>query len=105
MLSTTFCASYLPSSLLRVMGPLAENGGRNKTGAINEEGYAALNAGMNAIDQDQQCAAFQKAQASFLTRVDAVPLATLPTAIVTAKGFSIRHFGEYLDPATIRITK
>lgn len=95
----------LPSSLLRVMGPLAENGGRNKTGAINEEGYAALKAGMNAIDQDQQCAAFQAAQASFLTRVDAVPLATLPTAIVTAKGFSIRHFGEYLDPATIRIMK
>ncbi|MEV7605756.1 ABC transporter substrate-binding protein [Paenarthrobacter sp. NPDC089322] len=95
----------LPSSLLRVMGPPAESGGRNKTGAVNDEGYAALTAGMNAVDADEQCAAFKKAQASFLKRVDAVPLATLPFVTVAAKGFSIRQFGEYMDPATIRINK
>lgn len=95
----------LASSLLRVMGPPAESGGRNKTGAINDEGYSALVAGMNAIDATEQCAAFKGAQASFLERVDAVPLATLPYVTVAAKGFSIRKFGEYMDPATIRINK
>lgn len=95
----------LPSSLLRVMGPPSEAGGRNKTGAVNEEGYAALVAGMNAVDAEKQCDAFMKAQASFLERVDAVPLATLPFVTVAAKGFSIRQFGEYMDPATIRIDK
>lgn len=95
----------IPSSLLRVMGPAAENGGRNKTGVVNDEGYAALSAGMNAVDKDQRCAAFQAAQASFLKRVDAVPLSTLPITVVTAKGFSIRAFGDYLDAATLRITQ
>jgi peptide/nickel transport system substrate-binding protein len=95
----------LGSSLLRVMGPPAEAGGRNKTGIVNEEGYAAMNSAMNTIDNDQQCTAFQQAQASFLKRVDAAPLATLPFVTVAAGGFSIRTFGDYLDPATIRITK
>lgn len=95
----------LPASLLRVMGPASESGGRNKTGALNEEGYAALGTGMNEVDTDKKCAAFQDAQASFLERVDAVPLSTLPINVITAKGFSIRAFGDYLDPATLRITK
>ncbi|MFF2300311.1 ABC transporter substrate-binding protein [Arthrobacter sp. NPDC058127] len=95
----------LPSSLLRIMGPAAESGGRNKTGVVNDEGYAALTAGMNAVDTGQRCAAFQAAQASLLKRVDAVPLSTLPTTTVVAKGFSIRAFGDYMDAATLRITK
>lgn len=95
----------LPSSLLRIMGPAAESGGRNKMGVVNDEGYAALTAGMNAVDKSQQCASFQAAQASFLKRVDAVPLSTLPITTVVAKGFSIRTFGDYLDAATLRINK
>ncbi|MGP0225115.1 ABC transporter substrate-binding protein [Paenarthrobacter sp. NCHU4564] len=93
----------LTSSLLRVMGPPAESGGRNKTGVVHEDGYAALTAALNAVDSNEKCAAFQTAQASFLKQVDAVPLSTLPVTIVTAKGFSVRTFGDYQDPATLRI--
>ncbi|MFG1678829.1 ABC transporter substrate-binding protein [Nonomuraea sp. NPDC049269] len=95
----------LTSSLLRVMGPATEDGGRNKTGQINKEGYGFVTKAMGEIDRDAQCAALQSAQKSFLQRVDAIPLSTLPNTTVVAKGFSIRTFDEYLDPATLRIVK
>jgi peptide/nickel transport system substrate-binding protein len=93
----------LTSSLLRVMGPAAEDGGRNKTGSVNDEGYAALNAAMAVVDPADQCAALQEAQESFLANVDAAPLSSVPYTTVMADGFSIRSFGDYTDPATMRI--
>jgi peptide/nickel transport system substrate-binding protein len=94
----------LTSSLLRVMGPAAEDGGRNKVGLVNEVGYAALTEAMTLVDPDEQCAALQEAQESFLGNVDAAPLATVPYTTVMAEGFSIRSFGDYTDPSTMRIT-
>lgn len=91
------------SSLLRVMGPPTEDGGRNKTGQMNEDGFAALNEAMAATDDAARCEAFEVAQVSMLERVDAVPLVSLPTVAVAADGFSIRTFGDYVDPATLRI--
>jgi len=91
------------SSLLRVMGPASEDGGRNKMGLVNEEGYAALNEAMALVDPAEQCDAFQAAQESFLSNVDAAPLATVPYTTVMAEGFSIRAFGDYTDPSTMRI--
>ncbi|MEV0388108.1 ABC transporter substrate-binding protein [Nonomuraea sp. NPDC050643] len=95
----------LTSSLLRVMGPATEDGGRNKTGEVNKEGYGFVIQAMSEIDRDAQCAALQSAQKSFLERVDAVPLSTLPSTTVAADGFGIRTFDDYLDPATLRILK
>lgn len=95
----------LTSSLLRVMGPPSENGGRNLTGSVNEEGFGFVNEAMGEIDRPAQCAALQKAQKSFLERVDAIPLSALPSTTVVADGFSIRTFDNYLDPATVRITR
>jgi len=94
----------LTSSLLRVMGPPTEKGGRNKMGLVNEEGYGFVQQAMSKIDKSAQCAALHGAQKSFLQRVDAIPLAVLPTTVVTAEGFSIRMFDNYIDPATVRIT-
>ncbi|MCU1405720.1 MAG: hypothetical protein JWQ43_2023 [Glaciihabitans sp.] len=91
------------SSLLRVMGPASENGGRNKMGLVNDEGYAALNEAMALVDPAEQCDAFQEAQESFLANVDAAPLASVPYTTVMAEGFSIRSFGDYTDPSTMRI--
>lgn len=93
----------LPSSLLRVMGPPTEDGGRSKTGADNEEGYGALLEAMSTTEQDARCQALRRAQESFLQRVDAAPLAGLAEASVAADGVSIRALGDYIDPATIRI--
>jgi peptide/nickel transport system substrate-binding protein len=94
----------LTSSLLRVMGPASEDGGRNKVGLVNETGYAALNTAMALVDPADQCAALQEAQESFLTNVDAAPMASVPYTTVVADGFSIRSFGDYTDPSTLRIT-
>lgn len=95
----------LTSSLLRVMGPVTEKGGRNKMGLVNEEGYGFVKQAMSKLDRVAQCSALASAQKSFLKRVDAIPLSTLPSTTVVAKGFSIRTFDDYLDPATLRITK
>ncbi|MEV1244792.1 ABC transporter substrate-binding protein [Nonomuraea sp. NPDC050022] len=95
----------LTSSLLRVMGPATEDGGRNKTGEPNKEGYGFVTKAMSEIDRNAQCSALQSAQKSFLERVDAIPLATLPATTVAAAGFDIRTFDDYLDPATLRIVK
>lgn len=95
----------LTSSLLRVMGPATEKGGRNKMGLVNEEGYAFVNRAMSKLDRTAQCSAFQSAQKSFLKRADAIPLSTLPSTTVVAKGYSVRTFDDYLDPATLRIAK
>ncbi|MGW0043913.1 ABC transporter substrate-binding protein [Rhodococcus sp. NPDC003348] len=92
----------LSSSLLRVMGPSEENGGRNKSGVTNDEGYHALREAMSATDPAAHCAALQRAQRSALARVDAVPLATLPMSVVTTGGVSMRVFGDYADFATLR---
>jgi peptide/nickel transport system substrate-binding protein len=94
----------LTSSLLRVMGPATEDGGRNKMGLVNEDGYSFVQKAMSEVDKSAQCAALQSAQKSFLHRVDVVPLATLPTAVITRSGVGIRKFDDYIDPATVRIT-
>ena len=93
----------LTSSLLRVMGPASEDGGRNKVGLMNETGYAALTEAMAQVDPEAQCEAMATAQESFLTNVDAAPLASVPTTVVTAEGITIRAFGDYIDPSTMRI--
>ncbi len=95
----------LTSSLLRVMGPVTEKGGRNKTGSVNDKGYGFVTQAMSVTDSGGRCAALQSAQKSFLQRVDAIPLSTLPTTTVVAGGFAIRTFDDYLDPATLRIIK
>ncbi|MDH6624564.1 peptide/nickel transport system substrate-binding protein [Streptomyces sp. LBL] len=95
----------LTSSLLRVMGPATEDGGRNKMGLVNDEGYKAVEQAMSKVDPAAQCAAFASAQKSFLQRVDAVPLSTVPNTTIVAKGFSVRAFDDYLDAATLRITE
>ena len=93
----------LTSSLLRVMGPATEDGGRNKMGVVNDVGYGYVQKAMSEVDRSAQCAALQGAQKSFLQRVDAIPLAVLPTTIITASGVGIRQFDDYVDPATVRI--
>lgn len=95
----------LVSSLLRVMGPATEDGGRNKSGVINEEGYAAVRRAMSETDPAAQCEALQAAQESFLSRVDAMPLSDMPNVVISAEGVSMRSFGDYFDPATLRIIK
>ncbi|MGC0369192.1 ABC transporter substrate-binding protein [Microbacterium sp. SLBN-111] len=95
----------LPSSLLRAMGPVTEDGGRSKTGAANDAGYAALLRAMSATDATEKCAALGDAQESILQRVDALPLVSTPGIVFMADGFSIRAFGDYLDVSTMRITK
>jgi peptide/nickel transport system substrate-binding protein len=95
----------LTSSLLRVMGPATENGGRNKMGLVNDEGYVHVNKAMGQTDSGAQCDALQAAQASLLGRVDAVPLSTLPSITVAREGVSIRTFGDFLDAATMRISE
>ncbi|SFW80003.1 peptide/nickel transport system substrate-binding protein [Amycolatopsis australiensis] len=94
----------LTSSLLRVMGPVTEKGGRNKTGDVDDGGYADLTGAMSQVDRVAQCSRLQSAQASFLRRVDAIPLATLPSTTFAVRGVSVRQFDDYLDPATLRIT-
>lgn len=91
------------SSLLRVMGPATEDGGRNKSGEVNEAGYAALSEALAVTDEDARCVAFAEAQQIMLEDVDAVPLTSMPTVTVAADGFSIRTFGDYVDVATLRI--
>ena len=67
----------LVSSLLRVMGPPAEEGGRNKTGLV-QDGYPAVLEAMATTDADARCAALARAQQASLGDVDAVPLSTRP---------------------------
>lgn len=93
----------LPSSLLRAMGPVTEEGGRSKTGADNAEGYAALLRALTETDEDAKCAALAEAQESILERVDALPLVSTPGNVFVADGFSVRAFGDYLDISTMRI--
>lgn len=93
----------LTSSLLRVMGPTVENGGRNKTGVVNEDGYGFVDKAMAQTDAKAKCTALQSAQKSFLDRTDAVPLSTLPTPVVVADGFTVRVFDDYFDAATVRV--
>lgn len=94
----------LTSSLLRVMGPPAENGGRNKTGVVNEEGYGAVEQALSTTDPTERCAQLRKAQESMFARVDAVPLSTTAETLVTPKGFSMGIYGDYIDQATVRVT-
>lgn len=96
-------AGTLVSSLLRVMGPATENGGRNKVGVVNEAGYAFVQEALSTSNLEERCASLQAAQESILTDVDAAPLGSWAEASVAAEGFSIRTFGDYIDPATIRI--
>jgi peptide/nickel transport system substrate-binding protein len=93
----------LTSSLLRVMGPSQEDGGRNKTGVVDDAGYAALTEAMTVVDDEERCAPMQDAQASVLETVSAAPLAAVPTTAVTAEGVTIRAFDDYIDPSTMRI--
>ncbi|MDQ1129314.1 ABC transporter substrate-binding protein [Microbacterium sp. SORGH_AS_0888] len=94
----------LPSSLLRVMGPTTEQGGRSKTGADNAEGYSALQRALAATDDADKAAAFAEAQESVLARVDALPLVSSVATWFSAPGFSVRAFGDYVDISTLRLT-
>jgi peptide/nickel transport system substrate-binding protein len=93
------------ASLTRVMGPDVLTGGRNIGGADNEEGVAELNKALSATTESEKCAAYQASQKAMLDRVDVVPLAAIPGNQIQRPGFSISEFSNYLDPATIRITK
>jgi peptide/nickel transport system substrate-binding protein len=95
----------LTSSLLRVMGPATEAGGRNKGGVVNDAGYQSLLSAMARVDVDDKCADLQDAQQSMLERVDVMPLTDLPTIEVTRSGVSIQVFSDYLDTATLRFTE
>lgn len=94
----------LPGSLLRAMGPATEDGGRNRIAAQNTEGYAALQHAMTVTDEKARCSDFAVAQRTMLERHDIVPLATFPSTQVTRDGVSIKVFGDYADPATLRLT-
>jgi len=95
----------LTSSLLRVMGPASEDGGRNKGAAVNEEGYAALQSAMLSDNPDDVCGYMQTAQETFLERTDAVPLSTIPASNVVRDGVQVRVINNYLEPATIRFSE
>ena len=94
----------LPSSLLRAMGPVTEEGGRSKSGADNAEGYAAILEAMAQTDEDAKCEQLAIAQESLLERVDALPLVSTPNTVFMADGFSVRAFGDYVDVSTMRVT-
>jgi len=94
----------LPSSLLRAMGPVTEEGGRSKSGADNAEGYAAILGAMAQTDEDAKCEQLAIAQESLLERVDALPLVSTPNTVFMAEGFSVRAFGDYVDVSTMRVT-
>lgn len=93
----------ISASLLRVMGPTIDEGGRNIGSIDNPAGFAALQEGLSTADVDEQCAAYQEAQRTMLERVDVVPLTGLTTSMVSRSGVQIRAFGDYLDPATLRV--
>ncbi|WP_054686283.1 ABC transporter substrate-binding protein [Microbacterium sp. No. 7] len=95
----------ISASLDRVMGPSLASGGRNIGAADNDEGAAALFAGLATIDQDEQCIHFLEAQRTMLERDDVVPLTGLEAATVSRAGVSVRTFGDYLDPSTMRIIR
>ncbi len=93
----------ISASLDRVMGTSLEEGGRSIGAADNAEGAAALAEGLATSDTDAQCAAFRTAQESMLERDDVVPLAGVILTTVTGPDVSIRAFGDYVDPSTLRL--
>lgn len=93
------------ASLTRVMSTDITAGGRNIGGADNEQGVADLNKALAASTQSEKCTSYLAAQKTMLNRVDVVPLAAIPANQVQRPGFSISEFSNYLDPATMRITK
>ncbi|QTX03835.1 ABC transporter substrate-binding protein [Agromyces archimandritae] len=95
----------MTSSLLRVMGPYSDEGGRNKTGVPNDEGYGLLNEAMTIVDAEAQCPVIDRAFQTVLDRSDAAPMASIVATAVAAPGFDVRVFGDYLDPSTMRITE
>ncbi|MFT4306814.1 MAG: ABC transporter substrate-binding protein [Microbacterium sp.] len=97
-------AGVISASLDRVMGPSIADGGRSSGAADNPEGYAALKAGLATVDETERCAYFQVAQETMLERDDVVPLSGILGDNITREGVSIRAFGDYYDPATVRIT-
>lgn len=92
----------LTSSLLRAMGPVTEDGGRNKTGDESEDGYRDLRAALATTDGDERCTLLASAQERMLQDVDVVPLASMPTTLVVDDRYSVRVHADDIDLSTLR---
>ncbi|WP_405539435.1 ABC transporter substrate-binding protein [Streptomyces sp. NBC_00075] len=93
----------LLTSLTRVFGTPAEEGGRNVTGADLPKADAALDQALSAIDQDAKCTAFAKVQEIILDDVAVVPLASVTNELVMRDGLTVGVFNGNVDYKTIRV--
>ena len=91
-------------SLQRVMGTLAEDGGSNITGVVNDEAASFLDAAMTSADQTEADTALLAAQESVLKDVAFAPLVADTHYIVARSGFSSPIVGGTWDMTAMRIT-
>jgi ABC-type transport system substrate-binding protein len=103
-LNATSVSDPLGQAIATYVGPTAAKGGRSIGGADNAEGYQALQTALSTADETAQCAAFETAQKSILTRVDMVPLVTDTHYVIARKGFASSVFSGYWDMSSMRVT-
>lgn len=98
-------ARLVSASLDRFMGPAIEDGARNFGAIENDEGYAALTAGLASTDEESRCDNFETAQRTMLERTDLVPLVAAVQYTVTAENVTVQAYGGSIDHGTLRITE
>lgn len=103
-LNATDAASPISQAIASYVGPTAADGGRNISGAPNEAGYAALQAGLAASDADAQCASFGEAQTAILEDMAMTPLITDTHFVIAREGFASSVFSGVWDMSSMRIT-
>ncbi|MFT4082380.1 MAG: ABC transporter substrate-binding protein [Nocardioides sp.] len=103
-LNATTVSDPLSETIATYVGPTVDKGGRNIGGADNAKGYRDLQAALRATDETTQCADFEAAQKTILTRMDMVPLITDTHYVIARKGFASTVFSGYWDMSSMRIT-
>lgn len=94
----------LLTSLTRVVGTPAEEGGRSVTGVTDPVADAAIAEALAAEDQAGKCAGYEAAQVSILENVDIVPLAAAVSGLVQRAGVSVQVPNGQLELVTLRVT-
>lgn len=95
----------ISASLIRVMGPTLEEGGRNIPANDNPEGAAAVKAALATTDPVEQCKQYEIAQKTMLERYDVVPLAGIVWTTISPKDVVVHITGGVINKSTIRIVK
>lgn len=87
------------------VGTLREEGGRNSTGTEKQEIMDLMNGAVAEPDEELRCEQYREVQTRLIEGAHIIPLATVPSQVTAAEGFSTRVVNGSVQYQSMRITK